>query len=85
MIFSYKIQPADAIETLRKTNNVKECAALLRKECEDFDFLLQDSFNSLEDLVLSSTHYSEYQPSSWNSFFDNMFPTRNKSASITRK
>ena len=59
--------------TLIMLKNVQHCW----EECEDFDFLLQGSFNSLEDLVLSSAHYSKNQPSSWNSFFDAMFPTRN--------
>ena len=87
MIFFYKIQSADVIESLPNTDHVQKCETLLRKrkECEDFDFFLQGSFNSLEDLVLSSGNYSENQPSSWNSFFDTMFPAWNKFASITRK
>ena len=31
MIFSYKIQSSDAIETLHNTDHVKECATLLRR------------------------------------------------------
>ena len=84
MIFSYKIQSSDVTETWRNTDNVKDFATLFRKECEDFEFLLQRSFNSLKDLVLSSAHHSYNQPSSWNSYIDTMPSIRNKSASITK-
>ena len=65
--------------TLIMSKNVKQ------EECGDFEFLIQGSFNSLEDLALILGHYSENPPSSWNSFFDTLFRTQNKSARITRK
>ena len=50
MFFSTKICPVDARETLRVTDPVKICAAKLRKECEDFDFLLENSYSDADDL-----------------------------------
>ena len=50
MFFSTKICPADVIETLRVSDPVKICAAKLRKECEDFDFLLENSYGDADDL-----------------------------------
>ena len=61
------------------SKNVKQ------EERGDFKFLIQGSFNSLKDLALILGHYSENPPSSWNSFFGNLFRTQNKSAWITRK
>lgn len=61
------------------SKNVKQ------EERGDFEFLIQGSFNSLKDLALILGHYSENPPSSWNSFFGNLFRTQNKSAWITRK
>ena len=61
------------------SKNVKQ------EECGDFEFLIQGSFNSVKDLALILGHYSENPPSSWNSFFGNLFRTQNKSAWITRK
>ena len=42
---------ADVIETFCNTDPIKEFTTLLRKDCEDLGFLLQDTFNSSEDSV----------------------------------
>ena len=57
MFFSTKICPATLIETLRVSDPVKNCAAKLRKECEDFDFLLENSYSDANDLQYSLNQY----------------------------
>ena len=44
MFFSASICSRDVVETLRSKDPIKLCAAKLRKECEDFDFLLDASY-----------------------------------------
>ena len=85
MFFSTKICPATLIETLRVSDPVKICAAKLRKECEDFDFLLENSYSDANDLQYSLNQYKENRPESWELFLNTLFPYRKKSIHIQRK
>ena len=78
MSFSTKICPADVIETLRVSDSVKICAAKLRKECEDFDFLLEKSYSDADDLEYNLNQYKQNRPESWELFFKTLFSYRKK-------
>ena len=75
MFFSTKICPATLIETLRVSDLVKICAAKLRKECEDLDFLLENSYSDANDLQYSLNQYKENRPESWELFLNTLFHT----------
>ena len=79
MFFSSKIKTIDIGESL------KECANVLRTECEEFDFCLDESFNLAEDATLSLKYYLKDCPPTWSAFFDSMFPYQSKSENIIRK
>ena len=53
MFFYTTICPAHVIETLRVSDPVKICAAKLRKQCEDLDFLLENSYSDADYLEYS--------------------------------
>ena len=73
MFYSINICPADLVETLRQTNPRKVCAEKLRKECEEFDFLLDNSYCDGEDLECSLKNYKEHRPKTWELFFNTLF------------
>ena len=85
MFFSAKVFLTDIAETLRSNDPVKICAEKLRNECEQFDFLLEGSFNDADDIKLSFDHYNQNRPNSWELFFNSLFPYRSKSDNIKRK
>ena len=85
MVYSSRIQSTDMAEKLRQSDPVRDCAQILRKECEVFDFLLDGSLNSSEDIAKSSKHFCENRPSSWNLFFSSLIPGRSISSNISRK
>ena len=60
MFFCSKICPAELIETLH--DPVKIFYLKLRKKCENFDFLLDNSYNDADDLEYSLTQYKENHP-----------------------
>ena len=53
MLFSTDIKSADVAETLRSTDIIKTCAEQLRDECRMFEFDLEGTFNSAEDMHIS--------------------------------
>ena len=85
MLFSTCICSADVIETLRSSDPVKYCAEKLREECEEFDFLLENSYCDAKDLALSLNQYKQNRPKLWDLFFNTLFPSRKKSDHIKRK
>ena len=85
MLFSTDIKSADVAETLRSTDIIKTCAEQLRDECRMFEFDLEGTFNSAEDMHISYAKYVESRPQLWEKFFNIMFPYRTKSLHIQRK
>ena len=85
VVFSSKIQAVDIADTIRRIDVVKLCGKILLGELAEFDFHLEGSFCSSEDLKLSLKHFMENRPKNWNSFFNSMLPYRIKSDSIKRK
>ena len=76
MFFSSKICSVDTVETLRSNDPVKVCATKLRKECEEFDFLLTSSYCNANDLKISIDHYNTHRPETWEVFLNTLFPYR---------
>ena len=64
---------------------MKICAEKLRRECEEFDFLLDNSYCDAEDLECSSKNYKEHWPKSWELFFNTLFIYGKESVHIQRK
>ena len=54
-------------------------------DCEEFDFCLDESFDSAEDVTLNLKHYLIDRRQTWKAFFDSMFLYRPKSKSIMPK
>ena len=85
LFFSTKIASADLVETLRLNDPVKICAEKLKKECEEFDFLLENSYCDANDVEYSLNLYKQNRPKSWEHFFNTLFDYRKKSVHIQRK
>ena len=85
MFYSTNICPADLVKTLRQTDPIKICAEKLRKECEVFKFILDNSYSDAEDLECSLKNYKEHRPKSWELFFNTLFIYGKESVHIQRK
>ena len=87
LFYSSRIQSGTVIETIRSNEPIEVCAKTLRAECETFNFGLNNSYRYANDLDLSLRHYysSTRQLTSWETFFDTLFPNRNSSELIKRK
>ena len=72
MAFSSKIHAVDIADTIHRIDVVKLCGEILLGELAEFDFHLEGSFCSSEDLKLSLKHYMENRPKNWNTFFNSM-------------
>ena len=85
MIFSTSIKSTDIAETLRQIDSIKECAKQLHMEAKLFDFELEGSFKSAEDVDISNCLLSLRRPQLWDKFFDIIFPQRTNSMHVQRK
>ena len=85
MLFSSNVSSKDLIETLRSTDVIKACADKLKKECEEFNFGLSDTYCDGSDIDLSLKEYDENRPESWKLFLDALFLNRKRSEHIKRK
>ena len=85
VFFSANIRSRDIVETLRSNDPVKICAEKLRKECTEFDFLLDSSFCHAEDVKNSFENYKNSHFESWEKFFNTFCPFRTRSLNIQRK
>ena len=63
-----KLQLFFSNPTLRLGNPGKLCAKKLRKACEEFDFLLENSYCDAND-----AEYCQSRPKSWEFFFNTLF------------
>ena len=73
------------MKTLHQTDPIKVCAEKLRKECEVFDFLLDNSYCDAEDLECNLKNYKEHCPKSWELFFKTLFIYGKESVHIQHK
>ena len=88
IFFSSHICPADVVEHVRTKENINQnylCGNQLRKECQSFEFLLDQSYCDANDAMLSSEQYAINPPVAWESFFDGLFPKRKKSITLQKK
>ena len=85
MFFSADIRSKDIAETIRRKDAVKICMELLLEECKSFDFGLVDSFNSAEDVELSTQITQVIAHRHGKKFFNTVFPSQSKSELIQRK
>ena len=72
MFFSSKICPSELIETLHANDPVNIFPSKLQKECENFDFLLDNCYSDADDLEYSLTQYKENHPELWELFFSTL-------------
>ena len=85
VFFSANIRSGDIVETLRSNDPVKTCAEKLRKECTEFDFLLDSSFCNAEDVKNNLENYKNSHFESWEKFFNTLCPFRKRSLNIQKK
>lgn len=85
LFFSNSLQTDDLVENLRTEDPVITCAKLLREEAEQYDFLLEDSYNASSDLLTSYEILRQRQPVMWKKFFDILFPNRKYFDDLQRK
>ena len=79
MFFLASIYSRDVVETLRSKDPIKLCATKSRKECEEFDFLLDESYCDARDVKVSLEQYKKNYVKSWETFFNTLSPFRTKS------
>ena len=85
MFFSSQVSSEDVVETLRANEITKLCAEALRKECEDFNYNLEESYKTANDLRIAQENFDKQRPPTWEKFFNAMFPYRKSSPNITKK
>ena len=74
MFFSSQVSSEDVVETLRANKITKLCAEALRKECEDFNYNLEESYKTTNDLRIAQENFDKQRPPTWEKFFNAMFP-----------
>ena len=85
VVFSRNIPAEDLVEAIRSKDAVKACAEILKEECVEYEFLLDNSYKSASDLLASYNNYKIKRPPSWETFFDTIFPFRKNSEALRRK
>ena len=53
VFFSTKVKSVDIAQKLRLNDSIKSCAGKLREECRNYDFGLNNSYCSSEDLSVT--------------------------------
>ena len=61
MFFSSSIKTEKVVDKLRNQNPIRECAQLLKEECMQYDFKLEGSYKTSEDLLLSYNNWMTKQ------------------------
>ena len=85
MFYSTAINSSEVAENIRSIDVIKQCAELLRGECKDYKFDLDETFNLADDCHISYENFTKTRPRSWIKFFDILFPYRNQSHPLQRK
>jgi len=86
MFFSNSITTLDVVNTIQNhQDNVKVCAQNLRQECQNYSFGIEKSYRSASDISVSLNTFKQEKLPTWNEFFKEMFPNREKSDRIKRK
>ena len=76
MFFSSSLLPGNIIEILRSSDksSPKNCAIELLRECKNYNFGLNLTYCTSEDVKVSMEHYRLHRPEQWMQFIKNMFP-----------
>ena len=85
MFFSSQVSSEDVVETLRANKITKLCAEALRKECEDFNYNLEESYKTANNLRITQENFDKQSPPTWEKFFNVMFPYKKSSPNTTKK
>ena len=73
-------------ETIRKKDSVKECVEILLKgECKNYDFDLEDKFCDGDNLQSKDSNLVGDFPKEWNKFFATLFNSYSESDNVKRK
>ena len=85
MFFSSSIKTEKVVDKLRNQNPIRECAQLLKEECIQYDFKLEVSYKTSEDLLLSYNNWMTNRLPNWETFFNELLPFHRQSNIIQRK
>ena len=85
MFFSSSIKAESIVDKLRNIDPVRECARILKEECQTYDFKLEKSYKTSEDLLLSYNNWMSNKLAHWEKFFSELFPYYKQSDTIQRK
>lgn len=85
MLFSSKVLSVEIVENFRSSDPVKTCTEMLQKQCEEFDFKLNGSSKTAQDMSNSLDRYHENRPCSWKKLFDVFLPYRKNSYNLKHK
>jgi len=85
MFFSSSIKAESVVDKLRNKDTVRECARILKEECRSYDFQLEKSYKTSEDLLLSYNNWMSNRLGHWEKFFNELFPFYKQSDTIQQK
>ena len=83
--FSSSIKAESIVDKLRNIDPVRECARILKEECQTYDFKLEKSYKTSEDLLLSYNNWMSNKLAHWEKFFSELFPYYKQSDTIQQK
>lgn len=84
MFYSTWIYSADIVETLRPTDPVKICAEKLQSECKVYDFNLNATLTTANNLQLTLDQYRQNFAPSWKVFFQALCPSWKTAETVHR-
>ena len=85
MFFSSSIKTEKVVDKLRNQNPIQECAQLSKEECTQYDFKLESSYKTSEDLLLNYNNWMTNILPNWETCFIELLPFHSQSNVIQRK
>ena len=83
--FSRYVQTTELVEIIRSQDVIKDCARILKNECIEYKFSLEDSYKDANDVIASYNIFIKKRPAAWECFFNTMLPFRKTLESLQRK
>ena len=76
MVYSSSLLQSNILETLRSSekSGPQMCALELLHECKNYEFALDATYCTSDDVTLSMDHYRSHRPQQWMQFIKYMFP-----------
>ena len=84
VFFSRHVQTTELVETIRSQDVIKDCARILKNECIEYEFSLEDSYKDAND-VIASYIFIKKRSGAWECFFNTMLPFRKTLEALERK